>query len=583
MGRNLFLPKKQVGCLKLPKEHLLTGLTVKNSDQLEQKETTEDFIYPMLLNCQQLSQQQENVSVTVESVHRDKKKTLIVKNSTLEIDTLTTKSLEILDQGLTSREKGLIPYWNTQSKDLSKRLSLPTKTDYVDSVLLSSKRSLNKHPMGESWFSITKKIPQNKNSLTTSFPSLPVSRLEHMDSEVIKLNQLSKEQLKLKTMKFRLFPTDQEKLQLKLYFEQWKWYYNYGLDAFKHENIKINELRDEMRSYSYVYTKVGESDGKDIVFQELVKNENQDQYYCPEWWEKVHSRVIRGAFFSLKSNFYSCKHKNLKFKTKKDNDTLVFEDYNFPTVLKKIKGYYGYRTNDRKRLKIGPIQVANEAGKRGCNFIYEKDTDRYFLCYPVPVEYYPSDDRRIENQNMNSKEGYISLDPGVRKFIVGYGSDGISVIGKGANTILTSLFLELDKESDLTKRRCLWTKIKNKRNDLHWKSVKYLTDNYKDIIFGDICTSSIVRNNTLPKIIKRILLQYSFFSFKQKLIWKGNLKDCNVISVNEAYTSKICCNCGTINNVGSKEVYNCICGLEIDRDYNGAINILLKTHTLLSD
>ena len=51
-----------------------------------------------------------------------------------------------------------------------------------------------------------------------------------------------------------------------------------------------------------------------------------------------------------------------------------------------------------------------------------------------------------------------------------------------------------------------------------------------------------------------------------------------VIICNEAYTSKTCSNCGFINpELKGDKVYNCkICKLSIDRDINGARNILLR-------
>lgn len=53
----------------------------------------------------------------------------------------------------------------------------------------------------------------------------------------------------------------------------------------------------------------------------------------------------------------------------------------------------------------------------------------------------------------------------------------------------------------------------------------------------------------------------------------GELIDCT-----EEYTSKTCTRCGRINhNLGSNKVFTCAsCKLIIDRDINGARNILLK-------
>jgi putative transposase len=51
--------------------------------------------------------------------------------------------------------------------------------------------------------------------------------------------------------------------------------------------------------------------------------------------------------------------------------------------------------------------------------------------------------------------------------------------------------------------------------------------------------------------------------------------------VDESYTSKTCGKCGTLNeNLKSKKVFKCNeCDLLIDRDINGARNILIRTFT----
>jgi Putative transposase DNA-binding domain. len=49
--------------------------------------------------------------------------------------------------------------------------------------------------------------------------------------------------------------------------------------------------------------------------------------------------------------------------------------------------------------------------------------------------------------------------------------------------------------------------------------------------------------------------------------------------VDEFYTSKMCSVCGTIDEkLGKSKIYNCKnCGLKIERDFNGARWILIKS------
>ena len=60
------------------------------------------------------------------------------------------------------------------------------------------------------------------------------------------------------------------------------------------------------------------------------------------------------------------------------------------------------------------------------------------------------------------------------------------------------------------------------------------------------------------------------------LNYKAENADCLVIKVNPKNTSKMCSNCGNIQDIPLwKRTYECEnCGLVIDRDYNSAKNIL---------
>ena len=75
-----------------------------------------------------------------------------------------TPLLQILEAELTSKEQGSnsIPYWTTQSRDISKKLWLPIKTDCVDSDSVSLKNCLKDFPMQKSWFSTKVSVPLNE-------------------------------------------------------------------------------------------------------------------------------------------------------------------------------------------------------------------------------------------------------------------------------------------------------------------------------------------------------------------------------------------------------------------------------------
>ena len=89
----------------------------------------------------------------------------------------------------------------------------------------------------------------------------------------------------------------------------------------------------------------------------------------------------------------------------------------------------------------------------------------------------------------------------------------------------------------------------------------------------------MVRGKTLNKMTKRLMYCFKFYQFKQKLQNKCNERNCNLMIVDESYTSKTCGNCGKLHNkLKGNKVFNCpSCKISIDRDINGARNILIKT------
>lgn len=209
--------------------------------------------------------------------------------------------------------------------------------------------------------------------------------------------------------------------------------------------------------------------------------------------------------------------------------------------------------------------------------IYEKATGKYFLHYPVERDWFPEEDRRRENQAKSVQSGnrIISLDPGVRKFLVGYDPKGESIFfGEGANKKLIKLLYRIDKLENSTKS---WKKARHLVSEMHWKCIHYLVKNYDIILMPEFKTSQMVKGKTLARSTKRIMNMYSFHQFKEKLQYKCSQYNKKCIIVDESFTSCTCGNCGMINKMKGKEVYYCPrCDISMDRDVAGARNILLK-------
>ena len=75
-----------------------------------------------------------------------------------------------------------------------------------------------------------------------------------------------------------------------------------------------------------------------------------------------------------------------------------------------------------------------------------------------------------------------------------------------------------------------------------------------------------------------MILSLGHSVFFKKLQERCEREDKLFVNQNEAYTSKSCNSCGKIKrNLGSNKIFNCgNCKMKIDRDVNGAINILKR-------
>jgi putative transposase len=208
-------------------------------------------------------------------------------------------------------------------------------------------------------------------------------------------------------------------------------------------------------------------------------------------------------------------------------------------------------------------------------------------------------DKKIEHEEPLHKS--VALDPGVRTFQTFYSPDGVA--GKlGDNFVNTHLiktakridYLDTVKSKTTNKKThnnirrrqaLLRTKIKNCVNDLHWKTIDFLVKNFQTIILPNFevkqMTQLTANSRKINSKTVRNMLSLSHYSFKCKMEYKCRSLNRNLLIVNESYTSQTCGKCGNLNKqLGGQKIFNCLnCKVKIDRDLNGARNIMLKTCT----
>jgi len=122
-------------------------------------------------------------------------------------------------------------------------------------------------------------------------------------------------------------------------------------------------------------------------------------------------------------------------------------------------------------------------------------------------------------------------------------------------------------------------KIYNLVKEFHNKSINDLVTNYKLIFVGDLDINTMINNKGyMNDNLRYILRKYRLCEFKNKLKHKCGVYESIYFELNEAYTSKCCSRCGSLNkNLGASKVFECgVCENMISRDYNGGKNILMK-------
>jgi putative transposase len=231
--------------------------------------------------------------------------------------------------------------------------------------------------------------------------------------------------------------------------------------------------------------------------------------------------------------------------------------------------------------------------------IYDAVRKRYTLNIP----YYSN---RSIQQN---KKTIVALDPGEKIFMTYYSPEQSGYIG---NNIRIQILEEERKIRRLErilvhkknkqnqklrnpkaiKRRIQikYNRIRNIVSELHHQTAKYLTDRYERIYIPSFETQKMVRNpvrnakqtkaskrkSRLNKRVKFVLNSLSHYRFRQHLQNKCLEKGCKMEIVDESYTSMTCGGCGRQSKKYENRRKECSCGCEIDRDLNGARNILLR-------
>ena len=139
---------------------------------------------------------------------------------------------------------------------------------------------------------------------------------------------------------------------------------------------------------------------------------------------------------------------------------------------------------------------------------------------------------------------------------------------KGKEYVKTKNIIKLEKQIQQVHRR-----LANIRNNyLHKTTTSIVKTKPYRVVIEDLNVKGMMKNKHLSDSIRK----QGFYEFKRQLEYKCKFRGIKLVVADRFYpSSKTCSQCGEIKkDLKLKDrVYNCSCGLSIDRDLNASINL----------
>lgn len=525
-------------------------------------------------------------SVIVEFPQLSKKMTLKDKLSLCQKHSHPILLLKILVLELIGSEKVLSPFYIGHSQENLKKWWWLTETGYQDSVLNYWRTSLITS-MSNSWFlkKQSSEIVQMSSAKTYCHLSTysivdkwvkddTVKRKHQMEmarrvstKETNKYAPIPKEGV-LRTKRIKIYPNKAQKNKLKEWIGTSRSTYNLVLSDY---NEKINRDLDIK------------------TLRSLYVNNNPETTHLDDWAfntpKDIREYTVMEFKTSLLTNLTKVKQKvieefKMKYRSKKD----LTQTIQIPKSAIKINKDHSiniYQRTGIKNLKIG--ERLSTIIESDIKLSFKKPSGWY-----IYVSY-----RVIPKYSTNSSTKICALDPGLSNFQTISDTEGnCFIFGECPYKYMKhrhELIAKYNKKlAHLKEKTRVYTITKHKLNvqylklrymvdDLHLKTIKFLTDTYDIILLPSFNVRNLIKEK--DKVFNKRLLCLAHYRFKQRLIAKCEATGKKLVIVNEAYTSKTCSDCGYLNNnLGKLRTFKCPhCPLEIDRDINASINILHKS------
>jgi len=384
--------------------------------------------------------------------------------------------------------------------------------------------------------------------------------------------------------KITIYPTEKQKKIIH------KWFY---------ECIKVYNKCVELYEKDKKYFDLGYMKRKIDIFKILYDGKKPAPYDMLTDEVRIFCSNLKSAETNLSNNHIRKFNLNKKEYKRKNYSIFIPK-----TTIKNDSIYKSHLGKVEGMKNVKNIKTIND-----CRLIYIKDKNRYELIITTNTNI----------KNINNREKVVALDPGEKIFMSYFGEKTFGMIGENMRTKILEQEKEIrrlqrifnkgqnKKGKKLKNKKKIQKKIRRKYNkindivkELHNKTALFLCKNYEKVLIPEFETQKMVKNKIIKKEnisreeLKEKLKEYtkerrldgrvkfclnmlSHYRFRQHLINKSNEYGCKIYIVTEEYTSKTCTKCGHISEIYKNRIKDCEkCKYKINRDINGARNILLK-------
>jgi len=550
--------EKQSNFITCQLKHSEHGLIQEKLNTKLPKEDTEDI---SLKRSKHMEQKEDSSTVGFQA--KNKNMNFNIKSNIFKKNIQNTNLLLISEAE--SAQKGRVsePFWNVSSQKISMKLLSQQQTDFLDLDL----NYLN------GYFQSLRERLQQKYQEPTIYPQTFSKLLQ------CSLPDTTEDGV-MRTRKIRFYPTKIQKKILRKFFGCYRLFYNEAANFIDESEDYINEfkipssitirnsLMSDKNDRNWILKRDASIDGASYdIAQEAIRT-------CVANYKT--GKTIHKKKYNADPSYRTSIRITLKDATRMCN--LTKNNYNllgtYMRVLPtKLIDHSDFKLHDGKKTKrdIRYLKEHYDVQKKfGTLKLIRDQYKRYYFCisYVVPVS------------SLRQDDSIVAFDPGYRTFITcidSYGnkySVGNDML-KRINSTATRIEQLKSKRNGKRKIKSLRTKVTNYVEDYHRKAAKFLATRYSNVVAPEL-SSSFIKKYKGAEYINYINF-VSHYKFTSKLKLACELYNNNYLFSNESYTSRTCCRCGHVNDKYIEKTLCCSnCNATIDRDINGANNILIR-------